>query len=225
MSGPSDPAAPPSRPAPEAGTSGRGPAEEAPTRRPLWRRILRAPLAVLVGLYFLLDDVVLAAIRPLVGWLAGLRIFARLDAFIRRLRPYPTLFLFAVPFAILEPPKLIAVWLMATGRFRVGLALLVVSHLASIVLVERLFHVTRDKLLMIPWFARGYGLVIRLRDWALGILARTAAWRTAQAWLGALKRAAGLVGDKLRPALARVAAEAATVGRRLGNWLRRLMPR
>jgi hypothetical protein len=190
--------------------------------RSLWRRILRAPIAVLVALYFVLDDVVLAAIRPVVGWLAGLRLFARIGAFIQGLAPYPTLFLFAVPFAILEPPKLIAVYLMATGRFRTGLILLVVSHLLSIVLVERLFHVTRDKLLMIPWFARGYGLVIRLRDWALGILRATAAWRIASAWTAALRAAARRLRETIRPLALRVRDEARRVVGRVRAWIRRV---
>lgn len=159
------------------------------------RRLLRLPLVVAVALYFFLDDVVLAAVRPVVAWLAGLRLFERLSAFIHGLGPYPSLLLFAVPFLALQPPKLIALWLIATGRFQVGFALLIASYLVSVVLVERLFHVTRDKLLTIAWFARLYHLVVRLRDWSFAIVRATAAWQAAAAlaarireWAGELKR-------------------------------------
>ncbi|MEJ1158633.1 hypothetical protein [Prosthecomicrobium sp. N25] len=190
--------------------------------RGLARRILRAPVAVLVALYFILDDVVLAAIRPVVRRLEALRLFARVAAFIHGLPPYPTLLLFAVPFAVLEPPKLISLYLMATGRFRTGLILLIVSHLLSIVLVERLFHVTRDKLLMIPWFARAHGLVVRLRDWALGILEETSAWQAARRLLGRLREAAARLRDRIRPVAARWAREARRRASAVAGWIRRM---
>lgn len=84
------------------------------------RLLLKPPLVVLVALYFVVDDIVLAAVRPATARLAALRLFERMSAFIHTLAPYPTLLLFAVPFAILEPPKLIAVYLMGTGRFAPG---------------------------------------------------------------------------------------------------------
>lgn len=144
-------------------------------------RLLRVPALVLVTLYFLFDDVVLAAFRPVVAWAAGLRIMLRFAVFLRRLPPYPTLALFLVPFVVLEPLKILGLWIMATGRFTPGLALLLTAHVASIVFVERLFHATRDKLLTIGWFAWGYVRVMRLYDWSMGRLRATASWRWAAA--------------------------------------------
>ena len=63
-------------------------------RHPLARAALRIPALILVTIYFLIDDVVLAAIRPIVARLAELRLFARLAEAIHRLPPYPTLVLF-----------------------------------------------------------------------------------------------------------------------------------
>lgn len=186
------------------------------------QRALRMPVVVLVALYFLVDDVVLAAIRPLVARLAALRVFERIAAFVHGLSPYPTLLLFAVPFAVLEPPKLAALWFMATGHWRGGLALLVVSHLLSIVLVERLFHVTRDKLLLIPWFARLHRLVVALRDWAFGIVERTAAWRAAVAFAALARAGLARLRAAVGPVAARVAAAALAAARRLVAWMRRL---
>ena len=156
-------------------------------RHPFLRALLRLPLLVGATIYFLIDDVVLAAFRPIVAYLAELRLFARLGEALHRLPPYPTLVLFLVPFVVLEPFKLWALWLLASGRLVPGAIMLAVSHLASIVLIERLFHATRDKLLTIPWFARTYGWVMRLYDWSLGRLRATAAWRTASAVLHRLR--------------------------------------
>jgi hypothetical protein len=166
---------------------------------------LRLPLFLAATIYFLIDDVVLAAVRPIVARLAALRLFARLGEAIERLPPYPTLVLFLVPFVVLEPFKLWALWLLGTGRFASGAIMLAVSHLASIVLVERLFHATRDKLLTIPWFARIHGLVVTLYDWSLGRLRATAAWRLAAATLHRLRETLRLVLAPLRIAIGRVA--------------------
>lgn len=150
-------------------------------QKPLLRRIVaalvRLPLLVLVTIYFLIDDVVLAALRPLVARLAQLRLFTRLADWLQRLPPYPTLILFLIPFVVLEPFKLGALVLLAQGKMMVGGVMLVTAHLLSIVLVERLFHATREKLLTITWFATVYGWVMGLYDWSLGRLKATTAWQ------------------------------------------------
>ncbi len=186
-------------------------------RRPwkrLLRRLLRVPALVLVAIYFLIDDVVLAAVRPLVAAVAELRLFVRLAAFLDRLPPYPTLILFLVPFVVLEPFKLGGLWLMATGHFRVGVITLALAHLLSIVVVERLFHATRDKLLTIPWFAWTHGRVMALYDWSVGRLKATVAWRRAAAALHELRA-------RIRATVAAIrASRAAAMLRRLAADLR-----
>lgn len=157
-----------------------------PTRRILGL-LLRPLLFVFATIYFLIDDVVLAIARPLWARLAELRLFARLGAAIERLPPYPTLVLFLVPFVVLEPFKLWGLWLLGTGSLAAGATMLAIAHLTSILLVERLFHATRDKLLTIGWFARIHGWVSALYDWSLGRLRATAAWRAAAVVLAGLR--------------------------------------
>jgi len=190
------------------------------------RRLLRLPALVLVAIYFLIDDVVLAAVRPLVAAVAELRLFARMAAFLERLPPYPTLILFVVPFALLEPVKLAGLWLMATGHFRSGLVTLTLAHLVSIVVVERLFHASRAKLLTIPWFAWGYQKVMVLYDWSVGRLKATAAWRRATATLRGLRErlratVAALRASPAAAAVRRLAVELRSRLSRLGVQLRR----
>jgi hypothetical protein len=81
--------------------------------------------------------------------------------------------LFIVPVVILEPIKPVAAYLMASGHFYEGVLLIVVGEILKITLVERLFHFSRDKLLSIPWFARGYDVVTRQLEWVESL----PAWR------------------------------------------------
>ena len=109
-------------------------------------------------LYFTIDAIFLSAVRmiikPLAAALLRLRIVNALAARLVSLGPYPTLVLFLVPVVILEPVKPIGVYLIATGRLVSGVSLIAIAEVLKIVLVERLFHFSRDKLMTIPAFAR-----------------------------------------------------------------------
>jgi hypothetical protein len=83
-------------------------------------------------------------------------VLRRLRAWIRSLRPYPSLALFSVPVILLEPVKPVAAYLAATGQMVSSVVTLIVGELLKLVLVERLFTLTRDKLMKIPAFAWAY---------------------------------------------------------------------
>src|ERR1700733_5874897 len=83
----------------------------------------------------------------------GRGIFDRLRTWIVSLRPYPTLALFMVPVLILEPVKPVAAYLTATGHIVSGLTVLLVGELLKLILIERLFCISRDKLMSIAAFA------------------------------------------------------------------------
>jgi hypothetical protein len=123
-------------------------------------RVLNPVAATAAVLYFLIDAVFLSAvrtiIRPVARALSGLRIFNALAAWLASLGPYPTLVLFLVPVIILEPVKPVGAYLIATGHLVSGISLIVIGEVLKIVIVERLFHFSRDKLMTIPAFARVY---------------------------------------------------------------------
>ena len=62
-----------------------------------------------------------------------------------------------MPVIILEPVKPVAAYLAATGQVVSGAVTFIVGELLKLVLVERLFQLTRDKLMRIPAFAWVYG--------------------------------------------------------------------
>jgi hypothetical protein len=116
-------------------------------------RILKAVVFLLATIYFLVDAIFLSFAKSLANWIAEHWIFESLRAWIVSLPPYPTLALFALPVALLEPVKPVAAYLVGTGHVGTGLTFLVAGEILKLVLVERLFSVSRDKLMSIPAFA------------------------------------------------------------------------
>jgi hypothetical protein len=174
-----------------------------PARSPsLARRILTLPLVALATLLVLVDDLFRSIVKPAAAWLAGLKPFRRLEALIARLPPYPTLALFLIPMAVIWPIKLYALYLIGLGHVGEGAAAFVVAKIVGVGLAERLFAISRDKLLSIGWFAKAFYAVIRIRDrvhlylkhtvwWPalVAFLARARdGWRTLRATTGALLR-------------------------------------
>jgi apolipoprotein N-acyltransferase len=136
-------------------------------------RILKPLTYILAALYFLIDAVFMTVARPVANWIASHVMFRRLRAWIRSLSPYASLALFSVPVMILEPVKPLAAYLAATGQWLVSAVTLIVGELLKLVLVERLFSLTRDKLMTIPAFAFAYGKFQDMKAW----LEATEAWR------------------------------------------------
>jgi hypothetical protein len=137
-------------------------------------RILKPITYVLAVLYFLVDAVFMSVAMPLSNWIARHLALRRLRIWIRSLSPYASLALFSVPVMILEPVKPLAAYLAATGQFLYSVLTLVVGEVLKLVLVERLFSLTRDKLMRIPAFAWAYGKFQHVKAW----LESTEAWRT-----------------------------------------------
>jgi hypothetical protein len=128
-------------------------------------RILKPFVFLVAAVYFLVDAIFLAVARPVARWLAELWIFDRLRAWIVSLRPYPTLALFMVPVLVLEPVKPVAAYLTTSGHIITGLTVLLVGEILKLVLIERLFSISRDKLMSIAAFAWCYDKLNQAREW------------------------------------------------------------
>jgi hypothetical protein len=137
-------------------------------------RILRPITYLLAAVYFLVDAAFVGLARPISNWIASHVVLRRLRIWIRSLPPYPSLALFSVPVILLEPIKPLAAYLAATGQFLSSALTLVTGELLKLVLVERLFRLTRDKLMKIPAFAWAYARFEQAKAW----LEATEVWRT-----------------------------------------------
>ncbi len=155
-----------------------------PTHRNPLVRLLRGIASVVVGVfvvgYTLLDELLFPLFRPLIDWLSGLKLFERLGALIQLLPPYAMLVVLAIPFVLIEPLKVFALWWIASGHIIQGGVLLIFSHVLSILVLERLYHTGHAQLMRIGWFATLMGWLVHLRDVALGFVRQTAAWRWAR---------------------------------------------
>lgn len=134
----------------------------------LFARVAALPLRGLISLVILLDEIARPLYRPMLRWMAERRFVVRAEAAIARLPRFAILALLAAPFAVVEPLKLISLIVMARGHFLAGLVMLGLAHLASFVIVERIYHAGREKLLTIGWFARGIAVVNDLRERVMG---------------------------------------------------------
>jgi hypothetical protein len=154
------------------------------------KRLSNLIIFAVATVYFLLDALFARVAIPLSRWIASHWAFARIHRWILSLRPYPTLLLFIVPVILLEPAKPAAAWLVATGRTATGLSVLAIAEILKLVCVERLFCVSRAKLMSIPAFAWAYGkyraaknYLISLEPWQLALrwsrIARNAVQRLA----------------------------------------------
>lgn len=154
-----------------------------PQERPLVFRVVRAVarfvVTIAVVVYTILDELLFPLVRPLLRWLSGLRLFAAIGAVIARLPPYVVLVLLAVPFAIIEPVKVFALYWGATGHVLQGTLILIAAQILSIFTCDRIYHVGRGQLMKIGWFRRLMTWLVSLRDKALAWARTTRIWQSA----------------------------------------------
>lgn len=95
---------------------------------------------------------------------------SRIRRGIERLGPYASLCVLAVPLAIVEPAKLLALVVAGSGHWMTGTAAIVCAYALSLLVVERLFLIVKPKLLMLPWFAAWWEWFVAARGAVLGWL-------------------------------------------------------
>ncbi len=133
---------------------------------------------MLAAIYLLVDAVFMTIARPFANGIAGHKLLGSLRVRITSLGPYPTLALFAVPLIVLEPVKPVAAYLAGTGHITIGVTVLVVGEVLKLVIVERLFSISRHKLISIPAFAWTYARYVQASGW----LTSFEAWQAARRW-------------------------------------------
>jgi hypothetical protein len=86
-----------------------------------------------------------------------------LRRFIRRLGPYASLALLALPLAIVEPMKLGAVVVFGAGHWMTGSFVMLCAYAVGALFVERLFKLVKPKLLKLAWFAAIWAWFVEAR--------------------------------------------------------------
>ena len=148
-----------------------------------WRRIKRVltfPLVLVAVAVVLFDDLFRPWVKAAVVRLARLRLWRRTEAFVATLSPYATMALFVVPMAVIWPFKLYALYLIGSGHVVSGVLTLVAAKIVGVGLAERLFAISRNKLLSIRWFAWCFARAVALKDTVNGWMMRTRFWAAAK---------------------------------------------
>ncbi len=96
---------------------------------------------------------------------------AWIAARISGLPPWAALLLFVIPVIIVQPIKLLTLWLIVRGHLLLGGLGFVAIKIVGFGAIAFLFDLTRDKLLTIRWFAWSYGRVLWLRGVAAAFVA------------------------------------------------------
>jgi hypothetical protein len=156
-----------------------------PALRPLspWlaplRLVGRILLSALLVLWTLLDLLLSPLLRPLLSALGRLRLFEGAAAALGRLPPYVALVALAVPFIVIEPIKAFALVWLGAGHLVTGGMLYVIAHLASILIVDRIYHAAHAPLMRIGWFRRLMTWLASLRQLGVDGARSTPVWRFA----------------------------------------------
>ncbi len=116
-------------------------------------------------------------LAELLGLLARLRIFARLELLIRGLPPYGALAVFVLPSLLVLPLKLISFVLIAKGYKLAAAALFAGAKIVGTALVARIYMLTQVALMRIGWFKRAYEFLMPIKTRLLAYIRESTVWR------------------------------------------------
>jgi hypothetical protein len=133
--------------------------------------LLRWCLALAGMLVVLFEEVLWAWLGGLMGQIGRLPPVAWLENRIRQLPPILALPLFVLPWLIMLPVKLAALWLIAIGKVANGIMLFVGGEAFGVAFLARLYELCRPALHTWPWFVIVERVLLRWSRWAHGILA------------------------------------------------------
>ncbi len=131
-------------------------------------------------LAILFEELLWTWLGRLMAGLARWSPVARLEAAIHRLPPYAAMVLFILPWALVLPIKLAALWLIAVGRVTAGLLLFIGGEAFTVAFLARLYALCRPALHQLAWFVWAEGIVLGWSRWAHAWLDRIGLLRQAR---------------------------------------------
>lgn len=117
------------------------------------KRLIEVAFNAAAAFIIVVDGIARPLYRPILDWASTVDLFRKAEAKIAAMPRPAILLLFAVPFAIAEPAKVLALLWIADGSLVSGILLLAMSYLATFLVVERIYHAGKHKLLTYGWFA------------------------------------------------------------------------
>jgi hypothetical protein len=83
---------------------------------------------------------------------------------IQQLGPYQSLALMLLPIMLVEPLKIVALFVAGNGHWLTGTGIMMAAYAVSLVFVERLFKVVKSRLMTMNWFANMWTSFTAIRD-------------------------------------------------------------
>ena len=130
------------------------------------REILTPPALVLAAILFLWEEVLWVWLGRGMAVIGRLGPVAKVEAKIASLQPYTALAFFLVPLAVTYLPKLLALWLMATGHFWTGAILLASLEVVAAAVLARVYTLCAPALRTLHWFAWCETKLLQASHWA-----------------------------------------------------------
>ncbi|MCV2358404.1 hypothetical protein LNV08_05395 [Paucibacter sp. TC2R-5] len=152
------------------------------------KRALLLPVRLLLALLILFEEWGYQPLARLMARLGRLPVLRQLEDLITRLPPAAALAVLLLPALLLLPVKLLALLLIGSGRFGLGLSLVILAKLAGTAIVARLFQLTRPALLRMAWFARCYASWTIWKSGLLSWLRASEIWRWGRLFKRRLRR-------------------------------------
>jgi hypothetical protein len=177
-------------------------------QRDLMEKLSR-PLWVVLAAVFLIEAWLWDKLGALLTFIAASIPFEALkQSLVRAINALPApvvLLVFLIPIAMIEPFKIVGLRLIAHHHLFYGIAAFVAAKVFGLGVAAFLFDATRGKLLSMPWFARFYAWVMKIRGLAHELL---------EPYKQRLREALAPVRQRLRELRASLAAHAG-LGRKL----------
>ena len=145
------------------------------------KRLFRALTYGVLALILLFEEWGWVPLARLFARLARLPLWARMEAFIAGLPRWGALLIFAVPWALLLPVKLLALWLFAHSQKALGVAILLGAKVLGTAILARLFQLTQPALMRFELFAKWYP---RWKVWKDALMAQI---RASEPWQWAVR--------------------------------------
>jgi hypothetical protein len=153
------------------------------------KRLVRGVFAVFAALWIFLEEWVWDHIAAFMAWVGKLPVFRWIEARIAKLPPYAALVSFVIPWLMLLPAKFLALWLMGTGKVKLGVMAFVIAKIVGTAILARLFALTKPALLTIGWFSIGYHKLTGWRDRIYAYVKSMPTWIALKAWSAKLRNA------------------------------------
>ncbi len=146
------------------------------------RKRIRTAALFVGALLFLFEEWLWTRFTHFFDWLGRHRATRWIEVRLAGVPPLVALIVLCVPMALLFPFKIAGLWMIATGHFLGGCAIMFAAKVLSTAVVARIFVTCRPQLLRMPWFAR-------LHAWTLVLSARVHLWINQQPAWHAARRA------------------------------------